>query len=506
MTGQRAEDPSHLLILFEKVLGMKTFRFSSGIAAVAVVVWAVGGCTVGPDYQRPQMDLPEQWSAEDVTAHVDPETLTHWWTAFDDPVLISLIEQADANSLDLQAALARIEQSRALRAFAAGEKLPSLEASRSYTRTRASAKSPQAIPGGGSPGEQSLYTSRFDAFWEIDVFGRIRRSVEAADAELERSWEDYHDVRLSLFAEVARNYIELRTAQMRLHYARANVEIQRQTLRLTQNRYEAEIAPELDVSQARLVLANTEAEIPSLRIAETAAINRLAVLAGTTPHDLREILAITGTLPEIQALPGAGVPAELLRRRPDIRSAERALAAQTARIGIATSQRYPSFSLAGMLGFQATHFSDMTNWDSRMYSFGPQMRWLLFDGFRVTSLIAVEDARSQQLAAAYESTVLHAVEEVENALIGLAQEQQRAEALVRSVEAARDALEKVETLYRSGLADFQRVLDVQRSLALQEDRLAISEGLVLQQAVALYKALGGGWDDGDIADDGLDSP
>lgn len=433
--------------------------------------------------------MPSQWSGNEQAGPVDEAALAQWWTTFDDPVLVDLIAQADAGSLDLQAAVARIEQSRALRAYVAGEQWPAVDASGSYTRLRSSANS---LTGIGQ--EYSLYSAGFDAFWELDLFGRIRRSVESAQAALEQSIEDYHDVRLSLYAEVARNYIELRTAQARLRYAMANVEIQRKTLELTQDRYAAEIAPELDVSQARLNLANTESEIPSLRIAETAAVNRLAVLVGTTPSELRNQLLVPAPMPEIQRLPTTGVPAELLRRRPDIRSAERALASQTAMIGVAEAQRYPSFSLGGTLGLEALQFSDLGNWSSRTFGFGPGVRWTLFDGNRLRSLVAVEQAFTRQLAAAYEATVLRAVEEVENAMIALVQEQQRAEALRRSVAAARDSLDKVEALYRSGLTDFQNVLDVQRSLSLQEDRLAVSEGQIIQDIIALYKALGGGWE------------
>lgn len=433
--------------------------------------------------------MPSQWSGNEQAGPVDEAALAQWWTTFDDPVLVDLIAQADAGSLDLRAAVARIEQSRALRAYVAGEQWPAVDASGSYTRLRSSANS---LTGIGQ--EYSLYSAGFDAFWELDLFGRIRRSVESAQAALEQSIEDYHDVRLSLYAEVARNYIELRTAQARLRYAMANVEIQRKTLELTQDRYAAEIAPELDVSQARLNLANTESEIPSLRIAETAAVNRLAVLVGTTPSELRNQLLVPAPMPEIQRLPTTGVPAELLRRRPDIRSAERALASQTAMIGVAEAQRYPSFSLGGTLGLEALQFSDLGNWSSRTFGFGPGVRWTLFDGNRLRSLVAVEQAFTRQLAAAYEATVLRAVEEVENAMIALVQEQQRAEALRRSVAAARDSLDKVEALYRSGLTDFQNVLDVQRSLSLQEDRLAVSEGQIIQDIIALYKALGGGWE------------
>ena len=468
---------------------LKSLKVQCGCSIVGLVLLTAGGCTVGPDYVRPEMAMPSQWSGNEQAGPVDEAALAQWWTTFDDPVLVDLIAQADAGSLDLQAAVARIEQSRALRAYVAGEQWPAVDASGSYTRLRSSANS---LTGIGQ--EYSLYSAGFDAFWELDLFGRIRRSVESAQAALEQSIEDYHDVRLSLYAEVARNYIELRTAQARLRYAMANVEIQRKTLELTQDRYAAEIAPELDVSQARLNLANTESEIPSLRIAETAAVNRLAVLVGTTPSELRNQLLVPAPMPEIQRLPTTGVPAELLRRRPDIRSAERALASQTAMIGVAEAQRYPSFSLGGTLGLEALQFSDLGNWSSRTFGFGPGVRWTLFDGNRLRSLVAVEQAFTRQLAAAYEATVLRAVEEVENAMIALVQEQQRAEALRRSVAAARDSLDKVEALYRSGLTDFQNVLDVQRSLSLQEDRLAVSEGQIIQDIIALYKALGGGWE------------
>ncbi|MFA5423566.1 MAG: efflux transporter outer membrane subunit [Phycisphaerae bacterium] len=457
---------------------------------ILVSLITLAGCTVGPNYVRPEMELPDEWSVTDANEAFNAETLRQWWSTFDDPVLASLLQRADTESLDLRAALARIDRSRALRAYASGENFPSIDATASYTRSRYSGSTLARIPG-----EHGSYSAGFDTLWEIDLFGRIRRSVESAQATLEQSIENYYDTRVSLYAEIALNYIELRTAQARLDYARANVEIQRKTLELTQNRFDAEIAPELDVAQARLNLANTESEIPSLLIAENEAINRLAVLVGTTPNTLQDELFVPVPLMKIQTMPTVGLPAELLRRRPDIRAAERALAAQTAQIGRAEAQRYPSFSLSGTLGLEATHFADMGHWASRTFAFGPAVQWSIFDGNRLRSLVAVEEARTRELAAAYEATVLRSVEEVENALVGFMQEQRRAEALRRSVQAARDSLDKVEVLYRNGLTNFQNVLDVQRSLSLQQDRLAVSEGLILQRAVALYKALGGGWQD-----------
>jgi NodT family efflux transporter outer membrane factor (OMF) lipoprotein len=464
--------------------------FTNYILLVSVTLLLfMAGCMVGPDYVRPDMELPDHWSGVEGSKEVNGEQLRQWWTAFDDTTLLSLLERADEGSPTLEAAVARVEQSRALRAYAAGEKVPNVDAVADYTRSRYSANTLSAIPG-----EHDLYSAGFDASWEIDLFGRVRRSVESAQARLEQSFEDYRDTRLVLYAELARNYIELRTLQARLDYARTNIEIQQKTLELTQNRFDVDLVPALDVSQARLNLSNSESEIPVLRIAEARAINRLAVLTGLTPGALRDELLVSAPLMDLSRIPAGGQPAELLRRRPDIRSAERALAAQTARIGLAEAQRYPSFSLSGTFELQAVNTNSMNDWSSRAFGFGPALRWNIFDGNRLKSLVAVEQARTRELAAAYESAVLRAVEDVENALVSFEQQRYRTESLKLSVEAARDSLEKVETLYRNGLTDFQNVLDVQRSLSLQQDRLAVSEGAALQQAVAIYKALGGGWD------------
>ena len=463
---------------------MKLYHFYF-IASLSLIV--LSGCTLGPDYRQPELELTNEWSNAQKQL-IEESNAEFWWHTFDDEQLNSLIAQSDANNLELHIALGRIEQSRALRAYASGENMPSVDAVGSYTRSRSSGNSIAAVPG-----EHSIYSTGFDAFWEADVFGRIKRSIESAQATLEQSIADYDSLKVSLRAEVARNYIELRTAQARIERAKENIEIQKQALELTQNRFEADVAPKLDVAQARLNLANTQSEIPSLRISETEAINRLAVLIGKSPNALRKQLLISKPLPQLNNEPAAGLPAELLRRRPDISSAERALAAQTALIGQAEAMRYPSFSLKGMLGFEATHISDLGNWDSKTFSFGPAVRWNIFDGNRLRSLVAVEEARTKQLASKYEATVLSAVEEVENAMVGYLQEKRRARALARSVDAATQSVDMVETLYKNGLTNFQNVLDAQRSLSQQQDRLAVSQGLILQKTIALYKAIGGGW-------------
>jgi outer membrane protein, multidrug efflux system len=477
------------------ILNCKHQRWGLIGVGLGLVFLTAGGCKVGPDYTRHDPNMPGQWSEPNLAAGVDPSVLGQWWTTFEDELLVRLIERADTGSLDLQAALARIDQSRALRRYAAGENAPTIDATGSYSRTRVSENGLMVPQLGGSPDQTNLHSAGFDARWEIDMFGRIRRSVESAQAALEQSIEDYRDVRVSLYSEIARNYIEVRTAQARIRYAQANVQIQRKTLELTQSRFNAQIAPQLDVAQAQLNLANTESEIPPLLISEVAALNRLAVFIGEAPQSLRQWIDPPGGLPQVKVTPNAGVPAELLRQRPDIRSAERALAAQTARIGVAQAQLYPSFSLRGVLVLEATELSNMDDWASRAYSFGPGLRWNLFDGNRIRSLVNVEEARTRQLAAVYESTVLRALEEVENAMVGYVQENERVAALERSVVAARQSVEMVETLYKSGLTDFQNVLVTQRALSQQEDRLAISQGSVLQQLIALYKALGGGWEE-----------
>lgn len=477
---------------------MKCEKWKSSVriaitAAGVALPLLIAGCKVGPDYVPPDPNMPDQWLFAPASMTEEPQQLRHWWLAFDDPILSELIEEAAQSNPDLGAALARITESRALRNAAAGQYWPAVDATGSYTRSRESENGRFGNFGGLSADQFNLHSVGVDASWEIDLFGRISRSVESADAALQASVEDFRSVQISLFAEVARNYIELRAAQERIRYALGNINIQRQTLELTQGRFEADLAPKLDVTQAQLNLANSESEVPLLQLTEAAAYNRLAVLLGRMPQDLTGLLKDPADMPRVPADINAGIPAELLRRRPDIRRAERALAARSAQVGVATANLYPIFSLTGAFSLQATELSDVGDLSSRAYSFGPGFRWNLFNGNQYRSLIQAEEARTVQLARAYETTVLRAVEEVENATIGFLQESKRLAALERSVVAAEESVTLVETLYRNGLTDFQNVLFNQRSLSVQQDRLAVSRGQMLQQAVNLYTALGGGW-------------
>jgi NodT family efflux transporter outer membrane factor (OMF) lipoprotein len=468
-----------------------TYRFATGLIFLGGL-W-LSGCRVGPDYQEPSPALPEGWSQQAQPPVVSEETLKAWWTALQDPALDELIERARLGNPDLEESIYRIEESRALRDYAAGRNYPSADFVGSYTRSRDSQNTAFSFPGMDT--EHGLYSTGFDAAWELDLFGGVRRSVESAQAQLEASVEDSRAIRVSLYAEVAATYIELRTARMRIHYAEENIQAQKETLVLVESRFKAGIAPELDVAQARQNLADTEADLPLIRLAEQRAISRLAVLLGEYPQDFSLPTEGFGSspLPALSELP-TGLPADLLRRRPDIRWAERQLAAQTARIGEATAELYPAFSLAGSFRLEAEYFSDLGHNSSKSTAYGPGLRWRVFEGGRLRSLVRAEEARTRQALVRYERTVLSAVEEVENALAAYVQESLREEALARAAGASEDTVRLVQTLYRSGLTDFQNVLDAQRTLFRLQDRLAASRGTVVVDLIRVYKALGGGWD------------
>jgi NodT family efflux transporter outer membrane factor (OMF) lipoprotein len=349
------------------------------------------------------------------------------------------------------------------------------------------------VPNGSTePG--NLFDLGVAASWEIDLWGRIRRQVEAADAEVAASVEDYRDVLVTLFAEVATNYVNVRALQERLRYATANVEAQENTLQLTQDRFDSGLVSALDVAQAESNLANTRALIPLLEQQLAIAFNRLAVLLAMPPGALDEELSGEIPIPVEPQGVTTGLPADLLRQRPDIRSAERRLAAQTARIGVATAELYPQFSITGFLGLQSTSGGDLFSSDSVTWSVGLPIRWRLFAGGSVRSQIGAEQARTAQLIASYEQAVLLALEEVEDAMVSYEKEVSRRGRLAESVDATQRSLELVLTQYTAGLTDFQNVLDTQRSLLLREDDLAASEGIVIKNLVDLYRALGGGWD------------
>jgi NodT family efflux transporter outer membrane factor (OMF) lipoprotein len=456
-----------------------------------ITVLVAAGCAVGPNYEPPQTDAPDLWHVELMKGLAEGEgNLQTWWVAFDDPTLTSLIERAAQGSLDIHQAVARVDEVRARRGIARGEWFPNLDNSSTYQRYRISEEVLEVVPSGSR--RDNFWSTGLDASWEIDFFGRIRRSVESATAGLQASVEDYRDVLVSVSAEVGTTYVEVRTLQERIRVAELNVRNQRSTLQLVIDRNRAGLVGDLDVRQAEQNLARTESFIPTFRSDLAAAIHRLGVLLGDRPSTLFAELGPQAPIPNPPEEILVGVPANLLRQRPDIRQAERALAAQTAQIGVAKADLYPRFALVGTLALQASDFDKWFTGDANFYSFGPAVRWNLFDGGRVRANVQAQEALTGQALIAYEQTVLVALEEVENAMVAFVQENDRRDALQRSVAASVAATGLVKTLYRTGLTDFQNVLDTERTQFQEQDTLAESEGFVTQNLIDVYRALGGG--------------
>ena len=473
---------------------MASTRRAAFMMAAAIIIVAIGlpGCLVGPDYVRPEAPLPNEtpmpdaWheaTVEDFQQNESPVRV--WWHTFEDPKLVELIARAEQANLDLQQAVARIMEARAQVGVATGQQWPQVEATADYSVGAASAA---VVPDGTDTA--GVLAGGFAMNWEIDVFGGIRRGIESAEAGFEASIEDYRDVMVALFAEVAASYVDVRAFQLRIAFSQNNVASQRDSLQLTRDRFNAGLTSALDVAQAESNLGETEATIPTLESALEFSLNRLAILLATPPGTLHEELSEAADVPVPPDTIAVGLPAELLRQRPDIRSAERALAAQTAQIGVATADLYPRFSLAGLLTFDVAGPGDGSGVS---WSIVPGMRWNIFNAGRVRSQIRVEEARTEQLFLAYEQTVLLALEEVENSLVAYAKEQARKQKLTEAVDASQRAVDLVRTQYLAGLTNFQNVLDSQRTLFRLQDALAESEGFLSQDLVFVYQALGGGW-------------
>ncbi len=470
------------------------------------------GCTVGPDYQRPEVTLPDSFSETDGqsdgprAAAPSVAADTEWWQRFDDPVLTELVQRAIADNFELDAAAARVRQARSLRQVASSGFLPEVNASADYRRLRASENGPVDLgtlsDAGLADTETNFYQVGFDASWEIDVFGGVRRRQEAAEAGVGAAAEVYRGVALTVIAEVVRNYVELRGAQLRGRLAEQNAAIQRRTLKLVSDRARAGLTPELDVVRARTQLRETEARVPLFHAQSRAAMHRLSVLVGAVPGGLVERLSTGAPVPVDGAPLPAGLPGELLLRRPDVRAAERQLHASTAAVGAATAELYPKFFISGAAGFESVSFSTLWNGSSGAGSVGPSIRWPIFRGGALRAQIAGAEAVVEEDYARFRQQVLVAVEEVERALGSHRQRQLEQAQLVEAVASARRAVELAQVLYERGLDDFLVVLDVERTLRAVEDRLATSEIAVSLQVVAIYKALGGGWQ---VADGGLAS-
>ena len=461
-------------------------RTSLPLAAPAVAALTLAACAVGPDYAEPELDPVEFVSAGDTPVAEQPFEAA-WWSQFGDPVLDDLVARALAGDLDLRIAAARLDEARAILGGAAHRRWPdvSVEAARTESHAQQAGFGDERI-------ELDSTSAGFATFWELDLFGRVRRGVEAAGADADAAEARLRDAQVLVAAEVARNYLELRGAQKRLDVARTNLGYQQETLDLTEVRLTLGRGTQLDVASARATLAATEAEIPLLVAAEAAAGNRLAVLLGLRPGALADELAPREIAPQVTTL-AVGSPEDLLRRRPDIRAAERELAAATARIGVAKADLFPRLTLSGFIGFIAGDSSELGESESRAWQLTPVLSWAGF-GSGTRARVTVAEARTDAALAAYEGTVLRALEETENAFVSYGQQHERLTAVTLQAAASREAAELARVQYREGALDFLRLLDAERTLLQAEDALASVETDLNTAVVVIYKALGGGWE------------
>jgi NodT family efflux transporter outer membrane factor (OMF) lipoprotein len=436
--------------------------------------------------------MPESWAGDrSGTATIQTGSAGRWWGLFDDPVLTTLVTRALKANHDLRIATSRITAARARLRLTSAATSPTLDAGADYSSTR---RSENTGSSSGSPGSRDLFDTGFDADWEIDLFGGQRRAVESAEATLSATEEDRRDVLITLEAEVARSYFDLTGNRRLLATARETLAAQEKTLGVVDGRLQLGLASGLESSQAKTQASLIAARIPNLEQLIAANINQLALLLDLPPSEMAQRLE--GPTPSISlpsALP-AGLPSDLLRRRPDIRRAERMLAAATAEVGIATADLFPRFSLSALAGLQSASLSDLVSSGSRYWSLGPSFNLPLFDRGRLYAALDITEAELAEMLASYEKTVLAALLETETALVRYSREQERRDRLAEAVTTAHQAATFNEGLYATGLADLTDVLDSQRTLFAAKDQLIDSERQLAQNIVALYKALGGGWE------------
>ncbi|MDA1018372.1 MAG: efflux transporter outer membrane subunit [Planctomycetota bacterium] len=465
------------------------------------LVLLASGCRTGPEHCEPLPSVPDAWHQELVDDGQYVDHLNDWWSTFNDPTLNQLIMQASVNNRDLYAAVTRIQQAAAQQRIAGSPLYPFVDATGSRSNYELSENSPTYLnPRDISPGAPhdfahslSNWKTGFNLSWEPDVWGRIARGIEAAEANTAASVENYRDVLVSLHSQVAQSYVLLRQLQAQKAYALQNAEIQNQSLRLAEDRLDAGLVPELDVHQARLNRARTQAGVPRLEAAIQEQLNLLAMLLGEQPGSLHVVLETPAAIPAAQNPADIVIPINVVRRRPDIRSAERGLAAQTARVGVAETDLLPRFSFGGNFGLESEDFSDLFDNESFTFGVGPSFTWAIFRAGQIRNNIEMKEAATEEAVARYEQTILNAFREVETAIADYRQEKLRRNQLLVATQAAAKAVENVSALYRAGKTDFQNVLVTQQSLADMQNQLADSEGRLAINVVKLYKALGGGW-------------
>lgn len=471
----------------------RTGRRAAQRASVAALLLMLGGCNVGPDFKRPEEKVPEGWSgspaanAPSNAASVVTEQaadLKRWWTRFQDPELDALVEQALASNLDVELARTRLRQAIAARGVAAGGFWPDVEASGSYQRT------------GVAGTQQNSFQAGVTASWVLDVFGGTRRNVESADATVELAEESVRDVQVVLVSEVALDYIQLRSSQEQIAIGEANIASQQHTADLTRQKLNVGFVSRLDVANANAQVATTSAAIPVLQTLVEQNVHALSVLLARPPADLLAELSTAAPVPVTPPEIPIGLPSELLRRRPDIRAAEAQLHSATAQIGVAENELFPQFSLNGLLNYQSRAVSDLFTTGSRAWSVGPEVTWSIFKGGSLVWNVRLQEAIRDQAMTSYRKTVLTALQDVEDALVAFNREWDHRKALGDAVAYNQNALDLSDELYRQGLADFLNVLNAQRALFATQIALAQSNQSLATDLVALYRALGGGWEDG----------
>jgi outer membrane protein, multidrug efflux system len=462
----------------------------------------LSSCVVGPDHVKPETPVDPQFAEKKQGNYSSEKTVVEWWRKFGDPQLISLVERSLINNKDLKIAAARVEEARSLRRLVRYDYFPTVTSDAAYTQTRRSisqvgGSESSLAPAGFSSTRsrtQESYEVNLDATWELDIWGRVRRSNFAARFDVVEQEALRHDTMVIIAAETARTYLELRGLQNELEVARRNAQNQRDTLKLTESLLQGGRGTELDTSRARAQLNSTLAAIPTIESFILRDIHRISVLTGEQPDMLTRQLIKAKGMPALPSLVRIGNPADLLRRRPDIRAAEAQLGAATQRIGIATADLFPRVTFNGRVGLEADKLSGLTKSGADTYSFGPSITWAAFDLGRVYSNIEINKARTRQQLANYEKTVLIALQETEDALVDFGKQRQRREFLREAATASAQAAKLARERYQTGVATFLEVLDAERVMLEAESRLAESETLTATAQVAIYKALGGGWE------------
>jgi outer membrane protein, multidrug efflux system len=479
------------------VVGSKRLLCAANLAWLSLIV---SGCAaVGPDYVPPAPKVPASFPEAPVgiPANVGKAQTVDdaWWKNLGDPVLERLLKEALTSAPSIAEAQARLREARALAGIAGAERFPTADAGGAYARNLGSENVPTGVPPGGlGPGVHSnLWQAGFDASWEIDIFGGERRAVEAAEANYEAVTDDRADLVLTLLAEVARNYVELRGAQRRIEVARKDLAIERDLQALTQSLLAAGLAPQQDLLRAQAQVSDIEAAIPEFETDERAAAYRIAALIGRPFAEMAAELSAPRPIPQAVSEVPVGLPSELLERRPDVRAAERRIAAANARIGIAQADLYPHFSLTAVTGLESLYFSSFSSASSGYYQIGPGISWRIFDAGKIRFQVRAESARTDAAAAAYQRSVLNAFRDVETALVSYANAKIRRNNLAAESAADAQATEIARLLYEKGLESFLPVLDAERSLYAADDQLAQSERDSALALIALYKSLGGGW-------------